>query len=129
MALAPAWPARHKPRLHATAHTLHIHAASVGRRRHLAAAGRQQLLRQDTRAHLPRAMNMCMACATCRPQEATGLAQRCISRSKDRGMSRYGGCRVAASVLTKVRAAAGPPASQLAWHSPQHVFWAVGCPG
>lgn len=27
---------------------------------------------------------------------------RCISRSKERGMSRHGACRVAASVLTKV---------------------------
>lgn len=42
-------------------------------------------------------------CSALHAQEATTLAQRCIVRSKDRGMSRYGGCRVAASVLTKVR--------------------------
>lgn len=35
-------------------------------------------------------------------QEATTLAMRCINRSKERGMSRHGACRVAASVLTKV---------------------------
>mmetsp|Transcript_30971 Transcript_30971/g.68624 ORF Transcript_30971/g.68624 Transcript_30971/m.68624 type:complete len:715 (+) Transcript_30971:172-2316(+) len=35
-------------------------------------------------------------------KEATNLAWRCISRSKERGMSRHGACRVAASVLTKV---------------------------
>ena len=37
-----------------------------------------------------------------RVQEATTLAIRCIGRSKERGMSRHGACRVAASVLTKV---------------------------
>ncbi|GFH11079.1 PPM-type phosphatase domain-containing protein [Haematococcus lacustris] len=35
-------------------------------------------------------------------KEATTLAMRCIVRSKERGMSRHGACRVAASVLTKV---------------------------
>ncbi|KAF5829921.1 phosphatase 2C-like domain-containing protein [Dunaliella salina] len=35
-------------------------------------------------------------------KEATTLAIRCIGRSKERGMSRHGACRVAASVLTKV---------------------------
>lgn len=50
-----------------------------------------------SRQHAPR----CLCCLW--PQEATTLAHRCIARSKDRGMSRYGGCRVAASVLTKVR--------------------------
>ncbi|MEW5319690.1 MAG: hypothetical protein WDW38_010828 [Sanguina aurantia] len=34
--------------------------------------------------------------------EAATLATRCITRSMDRGMSRHGACRVAASVLTKV---------------------------
>ena len=33
--------------------------------------------------------------------EATNLARRCISRSKDRGMSRQSSCRVSASVLAK----------------------------
>eukprot|EP00798_Chlamydomonas_sp_ICE-L_P023560 gene23560-9081_t len=35
-------------------------------------------------------------------EEAANLAARCISRSKERGMSRYGACRVVVSVLTKV---------------------------
>lgn len=33
--------------------------------------------------------------------EATSLASRCISRSKERGMSRHAACRVSASILVK----------------------------
>ncbi|GAX84473.1 hypothetical protein CEUSTIGMA_g11893.t1 [Chlamydomonas eustigma] len=34
-------------------------------------------------------------------EEATNLASRCVNRSKERGMTLHGACRVAASVLTK----------------------------